>query len=1103
MRKNNKWLITTTMITLTLFNVRSAQAENNSEISEENSAIEQNQSKPIENTVNSNDSVESLSSGTLIEFNEIIESIITYLDADQKQRLDEFLLEENEITALFKETVIIHEEAQYDLAIEQYQILLGKLSDENNIFIISLVEAFQNAAREEQSLLDTKFIVNKPTVETEKKEEQPETDATDQMTELEELGEESKKVETPEVEDTEQKVQQNRKAVNLSIKSTQKTAEDLYNQILNAKGVSGAWSLAEEFKATFPNHALLEEAINYAAKVNLDYGVRIHERADYEEAAFYYNRVINETLTAESLKAKAHAYLKKSAISQIMLTPTEYYNQITNAKSISGAYNLVEEFKAVYPDDALLPHAVDYVAELNLNYGMKLHERGEYTDAISYYERISNDSIVSESLRNIVNIYLKQANSNREIMTPEDYSNEILNAKSVTGAWNLAQEFKNLFPNNSLLDEPMNHAAQLNLNYGKKLHTNGDFINAASYYNKIVNEQMVSTILKSEAQAYLNQANTNQKLTTPADYYTNILNAKGVSGAWNLAQEFKANFPNASSLKEAMNHAAQLNLNYGMKIHADGDTANGIFYYNRVLGEEIVSDKLKSEAQVYLNQADANQSLRTPKDYYEQILNAKGVTGAWNLANELISNFPHDKFSQKGFDYAAQLYINYGMKLHRAGDYVNARDYYNLLTETPYVSTTVKNHAKAFQRQANAKQNLTTADNYYSQIQSSKLVSSAWSLAQNFKTDFPSDVRLGTAMNIAAEMNLNYAIKLHGQGNFSAAAEYYTRIFNEEHVGSSIKIKAELYNYLAANNLHIGEMVVNNSKYNMSLNQAINTQMALGAKPQVSAIGGGFRNATRDEVAYYINPINFLPTASNSLMEALSTVQITVGTLNVRSGPSTLYNQIGTVHNGEVFTIIDIKNGWYQISKNGNTGWISGSQNYVYRNNEILQFLDLSVPMGLPVTELNNYLNSYGILSGEGEAFSKASQSTRVNELYLISHALLETGNGTSSLATGILVTEINDQKVEPKVVYNMFGIGAYDSNPNKFGSERAYQEGWFTPEAAIIGGAKWVAENYIHNPHYQQKTLYEMRWNPSTPGTHQYATDVGWAIKQTNRNIK
>jgi len=23
------------------------------------------------------------------------------------------------------------------------------------------------------------------------------------------------------------------------------------------------------------------------------------------------------------------------------------------------------------------------------------------------------------------------------------------------------------------------------------------------------------------------------------------------------------------------------------------------------------------------------------------------------------------------------------------------------------------------------------------------------------------------------------------------------------------------------------------------------------------------------------------------------------------------------------------------------------------------------------------------------------------------------------------------------------------------------------------------------------------MRWNPDNPGTHQYATDIGWAVKQ------
>ena len=92
----------------------------------------------------------------------------------------------------------------------------------------------------------------------------------------------------------------------------------------------------------------------------------------------------------------------------------------------------------------------------------------------------------------------------------------------------------------------------------------------------------------------------------------------------------------------------------------------------------------------------------------------------------------------------------------------------------------------------------------------------------------------------------------------------------------------------------------------------------------------------------------------------------------------------------------------------------------------------------------------------------------------------------------------VKGESVEPQVVYNMFGIGAYDRDPLKSGSERAYEEGWFTPEKAIIGGAKWIAGHYINNLDYQQDTLYKMRWNPKMPGVHQYATDVGWAYKQT-----
>src|SRR5699024_11105346 len=84
---------------------------------------------------------------------------------------------------------------------------------------------------------------------------------------------------------------------------------------------------------------------------------------------------------------------------------------------------------------------------------------------------------------------------------------------------------------------------------------------------------------------------------------------------------------------------------------------------------------------------------------------------------------------------------------------------------------------------------------------------------------------------------------------------------------------------------------------------------------------------------------------------------------------------------------------------------------------------------------------------------------------------------------------------------YNMYGIGAIDSNPLECGAVRAYEEGWFTPEASIIGGAQFIGNNYVKAG---QNTLYKMRWNPlamdeSGSASHQYATDIGWASKQVS----
>ena len=170
-------------------------------------------------------------------------------------------------------------------------------------------------------------------------------------------------------------------------------------------------------------------------------------------------------------------------------------------------------------------------------------------------------------------------------------------------------------------------------------------------------------------------------------------------------------------------------------------------------------------------------------------------------------------------------------------------------------------------------------------------------------------------------------------------------------------------------------------------------------------------------------------------------------------------------------------------------------ENYSSGSKEYYQFLILSAPAGTSATEINkNVLNGKGVLDGRAASFIQAASTNSINEVYLISHALLETANGTSPLARGI--------KYNGTTVYNMYGIGAYDYDPNGTGAKYAYNQGWTSVEKAIVGGAAFVAKSYIHAG---QDTLYKMRWNPESMSTkgyasHQYATDIGWAVKQTAR---
>lgn len=179
---------------------------------------------------------------------------------------------------------------------------------------------------------------------------------------------------------------------------------------------------------------------------------------------------------------------------------------------------------------------------------------------------------------------------------------------------------------------------------------------------------------------------------------------------------------------------------------------------------------------------------------------------------------------------------------------------------------------------------------------------------------------------------------------------------------------------------------------------------------------------------------------------------------------------------------INYGNGWYSASRgatlkamNSLEIWNSSRQKY--------QMLNLGKYQGVSVSKLNDILRGKGTLSGQGKAVAYACKKYNLNEIYLIAHAFLESGYGRSNYASGRYG------------MYNYFGIGAYDYNPDN-AIAFAKNRGWTSPSKGIIGGAKFVRQSYISQG---QQTLYRMRWNPTHPGTHQYATDVRWAQHQAS----
>lgn len=233
---------------------------------------------------------------------------------------------------------------------------------------------------------------------------------------------------------------------------------------------------------------------------------------------------------------------------------------------------------------------------------------------------------------------------------------------------------------------------------------------------------------------------------------------------------------------------------------------------------------------------------------------------------------------------------------------------------------------------------------------------------------------------------------------------------------------------------------------------------------------------------------------SNYKIQKGDTVYITSDRANIMLEPDENSEKITTLSKQTTLKVLEVKNDWYKINTQGTTGYIK-IENTGYdekeepRENKAtnsvtkLDFnMALNKPSGLTLEQFKKVLkdskDTNKIFEKNAEYFYYIEKQYNINGIFVASVGIHESAWGTSKIALA---------------KHNLFGYGAYDSNPYN----GAYQ---FTDYSEAIDLIARVFVKYYINPkgtsiYGREKAAGTYYVSPTLSGVNtKYATDKNWA---------
>lgn len=152
----------------------------------------------------------------------------------------------------------------------------------------------------------------------------------------------------------------------------------------------------------------------------------------------------------------------------------------------------------------------------------------------------------------------------------------------------------------------------------------------------------------------------------------------------------------------------------------------------------------------------------------------------------------------------------------------------------------------------------------------------------------------------------------------------------------------------------------------------------------------------------------------------------------------------------------------------------------ILNEENVFEFVELKYVEGAQTLEGLETITKDTFLDGTeiGKALIEAGKNENIDPYFIASRLIQEQGRKGTTLSKGY-------EYDENTIVYNPFNIGATGNSSEEIlqnAAQYAFEQGWDSLEKAIIGGVKYVKEDYINKG---QNTLYLQKFDVvNTDGT-------------------